>query len=84
VAGHWAPHQGRQLHSLQLQIALRAAALLAVGGQMAYSTCSLNPLEDEAVCAPASAFPTSTGACIRRTTHDEPPRGGGMDFVRRW
>lgn len=49
--GHWAPHQGRELHALQLQIALRAASLLAEGGQMAYSTCSLNPLEDEAVVA---------------------------------
>eukprot|EP00961_Rhodomonas_salina_P277728 3753065-Rhodomonas_salina.1 len=26
--GHWQAHQGRQLHSLQLQIALRAIALL--------------------------------------------------------
>jgi len=30
--GHWQPHQGRQLHSLQLQIALRGLALLRVGG----------------------------------------------------
>lgn len=28
--GHWQAHQGRQLHSLQLQIALRAIALLKV------------------------------------------------------
>lgn len=45
------PHLGRQLHSLQLQIASRGASLLAVGGMMAYSTCSLNPIENEAVIA---------------------------------
>ena len=36
---------------MQLQIAMRAAALLKVGGLMAYSTCSLNPLENESVVA---------------------------------
>ena len=48
---HWQPHQGRQLHSLQIQIGLRALSLLKVGGVMSYSTCSLNPLEDESVVA---------------------------------
>ena len=33
------------------QIALRGLALLNVGGIMCYSTCSLNPLENEAVVA---------------------------------
>ncbi|CAJ1365157.1 unnamed protein product [Effrenium voratum] len=42
---------GRQLHARQLQIALRAAALLKPGGVMSYSTCSFNPLENEAVVA---------------------------------
>ena len=48
---HWDPTVGRQLHATQLQIALRAARLLRVGGQMTYSTCSLNPIENEAVVA---------------------------------
>merc|ERR1712216_572137 len=48
---HWAAHLGRSLHSLQLQIALRAAALVRVGGLVSYSTCSFNPLENEAVVA---------------------------------
>ncbi|CAK0813676.1 unnamed protein product, partial [Prorocentrum cordatum] len=47
----WAPHHGRMLHSLQLQIAMRAAALLRTGGLLCYSTCSFNPLENEAVVA---------------------------------
>lgn len=33
------------------QIARRGAALMSVGGMMVYSTCSLNPIEDEAVVA---------------------------------
>ncbi|KAK3273882.1 hypothetical protein CYMTET_17904 [Cymbomonas tetramitiformis] len=49
--GHWLPHMGRGLHSLQLQIAIRAIGLLKVGGLMTYSTCSFNPLENEAVVA---------------------------------
>lgn len=36
---------------LQLRIVVRGAEQLAVGGRMVYSTCSLNPIEDEAVIA---------------------------------
>jgi len=51
VFSRWEPHLALRQHRLQLQIALRAAALLAVGGTMCYSTCSLNPIENEAVVA---------------------------------
>jgi tRNA (cytosine34-C5)-methyltransferase len=47
----WGPDYGTSLHILQLRIALRGLALLRVGGLMAYSTCSFNPVEDEAVVA---------------------------------
>ena len=36
-------------NSLQLRIARRGIEMLAVGGRLVYSTCSLNPLENEAV-----------------------------------
>ncbi|KOX72241.1 tRNA (cytosine(34)-C(5))-methyltransferase [Melipona quadrifasciata] len=41
----WSPANGNNLHG----IAKRGLELLAVGGRMVYSTCSLNPIENEAV-----------------------------------
>ena len=40
-----------ELHLIQLQIAKASALMLKAGGRMIYSTCSINPLEDEAVVA---------------------------------
>ena len=40
---------------IQLRILLRGLEVLSVGGLLAYSTCSLNPVEDEAVIAAALA-----------------------------
>ncbi len=47
----WSPAGGNGLHLLQVRIALRAAELLRVGGRLVYSTCTFNPIEDEAVVA---------------------------------
>ena len=47
----WNPYMGIGLHRIQSKIAKRGINLLAVGGKMVYSTCSMNPMEDEAVVA---------------------------------
>ena len=47
----WSAVNSCNLHGIQYRIAKRGLELLEVGGKMVYSTCSLNPLEDEAVLA---------------------------------
>lgn len=47
----WNAGMGNGVHRLQMQIAMRGLALLKVGGRMVYSTCSMNPIENEAVIA---------------------------------
>lgn len=37
------------VYRIQYRIAKRGLEMLAIGGRMVYSTCSLNPLENEAV-----------------------------------
>ncbi|KAL0075394.1 S-adenosyl-L-methionine-dependent methyltransferase [Phycomyces blakesleeanus] len=47
----WGNGAAIALHTVQVQIFLRGAQLLKVGGRVVYSTCSFNPLENEAVVA---------------------------------
>ncbi|XP_062501509.1 RNA cytosine-C(5)-methyltransferase NSUN2-like isoform X2 [Corticium candelabrum] len=47
----WNPTLGPGLHRVQLRILCRGIEVLAPGGRLVYSTCSLNPVEDEAVVA---------------------------------
>ncbi|KAF9521561.1 S-adenosyl-L-methionine-dependent methyltransferase [Crepidotus variabilis] len=49
----WQPMDGNGLHSLQVRILLRAMKMLNDDGRIVYSTCSLNPVENEAVVAEA-------------------------------
>ncbi|CAK0825095.1 unnamed protein product, partial [Prorocentrum cordatum] len=51
----WTLRDGLSLHPYQLGILNRGLDLLKVGGRLVYSTCSLNPVEDEAVVAAALA-----------------------------
>ena len=47
----WLPSGGRTLHKLQLELLTRAVNLTKPGGRIVYSTCSLDPIENEAVVA---------------------------------
>ncbi|KAJ1668216.1 tRNA (cytosine-5-)-methyltransferase ncl1 [Coemansia sp. RSA 1646] len=47
----WRPEDAHSLNPLQTKILQRAAYLLKTGGRLVYSTCSLNPVENEAVIA---------------------------------
>lgn len=49
----WMPHNALGLHPTQCRILVRAIQMLKVGGRVVYSTCSLNPVENEAVVASA-------------------------------
>ncbi|KAJ5544425.1 Methyltransferase (Ncl1) [Penicillium frequentans] len=47
----WNPANGLGLHLTQVKILIRALQMLKVGGRVVYSTCSMNPVENEAVVA---------------------------------
>ncbi|THH19611.1 hypothetical protein EW146_g1598 [Bondarzewia mesenterica] len=50
---YWNPMDGNGLHGLQLRILQRAMRMLHPEGRIVYSTCSLNPVENEAVVTEA-------------------------------
>ncbi|KAK9503672.1 hypothetical protein O3M35_010185 [Rhynocoris fuscipes] len=45
----WNAANGSNLHGVQFRILKRGVELLNIGGRIVYSTCSLNPVENEAV-----------------------------------
>lgn len=45
----WHAGNGNNLHGMQYRIVKRGAELLEVGGRLVYSTCTFNPVENEAV-----------------------------------
>lgn len=50
---NWTPGNAMGLFTTQVRILVRALQMLKVGGRAVYSTCSMNPIENEAVIASA-------------------------------
>lgn len=53
IWAEWNVNRGLGIHAIQLRILLRGLQMLKEGGRLVYSTCSLNPIENEAVVAAA-------------------------------
>lgn len=51
IAARWRPGNGTSLHNVQFAIARRGIQLLKKDGLMVYSTCSFDPIQNEAVVA---------------------------------
>ncbi|KAM8966633.1 RNA cytosine C(5)-methyltransferase NSUN2 [Pelodytes ibericus] len=78
----WTTLNSLQLHGLQIRIATRGVEQLAEGGRMVYSTCSLNPVEDEAVIA--SLLEKSEGSLELADVSAELPGLKWMPGISRW
>ncbi len=69
VLRRWSPQAALELHSIQLAILRRGLDNLRVGGRLCYSTCSWNPVEDEAVVA-AALCAAGAGSVRLLNAHD--------------
>ncbi|XP_019346642.1 RNA cytosine C(5)-methyltransferase NSUN2 isoform X2 [Alligator mississippiensis] len=78
----WTTQNSLQLHGLQLRIATRGVEQLAEGGRMVYSTCSLNPVENEAVIS--SLLEKSQGALELADVSSELPGLKWMPGITQW
>nr|XP_038030338.1 RNA cytosine C(5)-methyltransferase NSUN2 [Anas platyrhynchos] len=78
----WTTQNSLQLHGLQLRIATRGVEQLAEGGRMVYSTCSLNPIENEAVIA--ALLEKSQGALELADVSSELPGLKRMPGITKW
>ncbi|CAK0836255.1 unnamed protein product, partial [Prorocentrum cordatum] len=58
-----------EVHHVQLELLRRGLELLKPGGQLCYSTCSVNPIEDEAVVAAALAGSSGAVRLVPMPSH---------------
>ena len=69
---NWQNNNSMALHPVQLSIAIRGLGLTKIGGYMCYSTCSINPIENEAVvCELLRKFSSSIRLVDVKTKFDK-------------
>ncbi|GFH23900.1 SAM_MT_RSMB_NOP domain-containing protein, partial [Haematococcus lacustris] len=89
----WSVTSGNGLHIMQLRIAMHGCRMLQVGGLLVYSTCTFNPIEDEAVvselllrCGPALELPAKASLplqrCMRFLPHHQDTGGFFVAVLR--
>ena len=80
----WNVRDGIGLHCKQLAILKRGLELLAPGGKLLYSTCSLNPLENEAVVQWARLYFASREKGRFEVAVKELPQSIGCQGLASW
>jgi multisite-specific tRNA:(cytosine-C5)-methyltransferase len=84
VWAKWTPRDGLGLHNLQLRILMRGLQLLKKGGRLVYSTCSMNPVENEAVVASAIAASGGIGKVQLVDVSDHLPNLKRKPGLNKW
>ncbi len=81
VWSRWKPSGGRSMQRLQIDILSRATKLIKTGGRIVYSTCSLDPIENEAVVAEILRSDPSLKLI---SAHDLIPKLSGSEGMTQW
>ncbi|KAG0167013.1 tRNA (cytosine(34)-C(5))-methyltransferase [Apophysomyces sp. BC1034] len=82
IWNEWSPASALSLHSVQVQIFLRGAQLAKLGGRIVYSTCSFNPIENEAVVA--EVLRLANGALEIKDVSDQLPALKRKPGLKTW
>ena len=75
----WGEHMALGIHRMQCSILRRGLKTLVPGGRLVYSTCSMNPIEDEAVVSHALLSTASDSAPSGHPAANEGGGGSGGD-----
>eukprot|EP00760_Papus_ankaliazontas_P033155 PhM_4_TR6206/c0_g1_i1/m.78989/K15335/NSUN2; tRNA (cytosine34-C5)-methyltransferase len=78
----WRPNDGPNMHRQQKLVLERAFRVLKPGGRIVYSTCSMNPIEDEATIA--AALIQSKGAVRLVDVRDQMPNFKYTPGITTW
>ncbi|XP_060856524.1 tRNA (cytosine(34)-C(5))-methyltransferase [Metopolophium dirhodum] len=78
----WSPGNANNLHGIQFRILKRGLELLNVGGRLVYSTCSFNPVENEAVVQ--RMMTEAQGSVVIINAHDKLPGLKIVNGLSKW